>query len=57
MRSAVTRCPRTRALLERAATETGLPIPQALSGWAALIERLGGNRRGAVGDDPGRLRP
>ena len=30
--------PRTRALLERAAQETGLPVPQALSGWAALIE-------------------
>ena len=28
--------PRTRALLERAAGETALPVPQALSGWAAL---------------------
>ena len=30
--------PRTRALLERAARETGLPVPQALSGWAAVID-------------------
>jgi hypothetical protein len=28
--------PRTRALLERAATETALPVPQTLSGWAKL---------------------
>jgi len=30
--------PRTRALLERASSDTGLPGPQALSGWAALID-------------------
>lgn len=29
--------PRARALLESAAGETGLPVPQTLSGWAALI--------------------
>ncbi|WP_187366492.1 AAA domain-containing protein [Trebonia kvetii] len=28
--------PKTCALLESAASETGLPVPQALSGWAAL---------------------
>jgi very-short-patch-repair endonuclease len=30
--------PRTRTLLESAAGATGLPIPQALSGWAAVID-------------------
>jgi hypothetical protein len=30
--------PRTRALLEHAATDTDLPQPQALAGWAELID-------------------
>lgn len=30
--------PRTRALLERASDDTSLPAPQALVGWAALID-------------------
>ena len=30
--------PGTRTLLEHASTETGLPQPQTLAGWAALIE-------------------
>ena len=30
--------PATRALLERASSDTGLPAPRALSGWAGLID-------------------
>jgi very-short-patch-repair endonuclease len=30
--------PRTRALLERASGETGLPVPQTLSGWTEPID-------------------
>ena len=38
MRSAVTRCRRTLAMLGRAGSETGLPEPQTLAGWADLTE-------------------
>jgi hypothetical protein len=47
--------PGTLAMLSRAGSETSLPEPPALAGWADLIDAWEG-RRGLVGDDAGGLR-
>ena len=48
--------PGTLAMLDRASSETGLPEPQTLAGWADLIDAWAKTADGPVGDDAGGLR-
>ena len=48
--------PAARALLDRASSDTGLPEPPTLSGWAERIDAWTQIGHGPVGDDAGDLR-